>query len=271
MWQRCSAIPLPSQRLADERVGRLVVNAGCWLCLALAEPDAPAAAWVKAIGADIAMPQGMLRSILRGVVGGAGAEAATDAAVRLGGGVAAAVQPILPLSGPTKTALASIAGATIALPSSLPFAIFSLDFGKEVWRLRLAVMLERTPDGAVVCRQLTNLCGCVHRIREQPCFRGYSRSWAPCARSPSCAHSPRSCARAAGSVCTQASPHSPPCLRSQWAPSCFPTAANLRVVRYPAVECVPRPCTRIYACADIKRLPCVRQVTSSVHRCSTRR
>lgn len=37
----------------------------------------------------------------------------------------------LQLSGPTKTALASIAGATIALPSSLPFAIFSLDFGKE--------------------------------------------------------------------------------------------------------------------------------------------
>jgi len=43
-------------------------------------------------------------------------------------GVAA---PVLGLSGPVKTLLASIAGATIALPSSLPFALFSLDFGKE--------------------------------------------------------------------------------------------------------------------------------------------
>ena len=32
---------------------------------------------------------------------------------------------------PTKTALTALAGASIALPSSLPFAIFSLDFGKE--------------------------------------------------------------------------------------------------------------------------------------------
>lgn len=40
-------------------------------------------------------------------------------------------KPLLPLSGPMKTALASLAGATIALPSSLPFALFALDFGKE--------------------------------------------------------------------------------------------------------------------------------------------
>lgn len=39
--------------------------------------------------------------------------------------------PLLALSPRTKTALASLAGATIALPSSLPFALFSLDFGKE--------------------------------------------------------------------------------------------------------------------------------------------
>ena len=105
-------------------VGLLVVNAGCWIALALAEPDAPAAAWVKAVGADMVMPQGVLRSILRGMVGGA---APADGAAA----AAASVAPILPLSGPTKTALASIAGATIALPSSLPFAIFSLDFGEE--------------------------------------------------------------------------------------------------------------------------------------------
>uniref|UniRef100_A0A7S0JHL1 Uncharacterized protein n=1 Tax=Calcidiscus leptoporus TaxID=127549 RepID=A0A7S0JHL1_9EUKA len=37
----------------------------------------------------------------------------------------------MPLSTATKTVLASLAGATIAIPSSLPFALFSLDFGKE--------------------------------------------------------------------------------------------------------------------------------------------
>lgn len=44
---------------------------------------------------------------------------------------AAMPAPLLSLSVPTKTALTALAGASIALPSSLPFAIFSLDFGKE--------------------------------------------------------------------------------------------------------------------------------------------
>ena len=104
-------------------VGLLLLNALCWLALALAEPDAPAPAWVKSAAADLAMPQGLLRSALRRWVG----KAPPDAAASL----AAAATPVFTLSGHTKTALASIAGATIALPSSLPFAIFSLDFGKE--------------------------------------------------------------------------------------------------------------------------------------------
>ena len=88
------------------------MNVLCWVFLTLAEADAPAAAWVKAVVA----PQSSLASWV-----GGGAKAVA----------AAKVDPILPLSGPMKTTLASIAGATIALPVSLPFAIFSLDFGKE--------------------------------------------------------------------------------------------------------------------------------------------
>ena len=59
------------------------------------------------------------------------------AAAAGGGGMAA---PLLRLSGPTKTILSSIAGATIALPSSLPFAVFALDFGKEGAAVLAALM-----------------------------------------------------------------------------------------------------------------------------------
>lgn len=81
--------------------GLLVVNVACWLTLAIAEPDAPALAWIG------------------------------DAAQKAALASAGEAQPLLKLSGPTKAFLASIAGATIALPSSLPFALFALDFGKE--------------------------------------------------------------------------------------------------------------------------------------------
>jgi hypothetical protein len=81
--------------------GLLLVNVACWLTLAMAEPDAPALAWIG--------------------------EAARKAALES----ASEVQPRLKLSGPAKAFIASVAGATIALPSSLPFALFSLDFGKE--------------------------------------------------------------------------------------------------------------------------------------------
>ena len=51
---------------------------------------------------------------------------AVPASAAFGGAV-----PILEISAPFKTAITALAGATIALPSSLPFAIFALDFGKE--------------------------------------------------------------------------------------------------------------------------------------------
>ena len=95
----------------------LVINVSCWLALALAEPDAPAAAWIKAVVQDPTV--GSLVSSFVPSFLSSTPEAGGEA------------QPLLKLSGPTKTALASIAGATIALPSSLPFALFSLDFGKE--------------------------------------------------------------------------------------------------------------------------------------------
>jgi hypothetical protein len=97
-------------------VGLLVLNTGCWLLLALAEPDAPATAWLRSAAVD----SGLL-PLLQHVLGGPEAAHATSPAV----------EPLLRLSGPTKVAISSIAGATIALPSSLPFAIFALDFGKE--------------------------------------------------------------------------------------------------------------------------------------------
>jgi hypothetical protein len=96
-------------------VGLLLVNGACWTLLALAELDAPAAAWVRSAAAPF-LPEGTrLHSVLRRLV----ARAAETSA----GSLPVAV-PRMDLSDTTKTALASIAGATIALPSSLPFAIF---------------------------------------------------------------------------------------------------------------------------------------------------
>ena len=106
-------------------VGLLAMNTACWLLLTLGEPDAPAPAWVKSATAQIFPPMSIMRSIIVRAAGGS--LGATDGAASL----ASAATPMLTLSGRTKTLLASIAGATIALPSSLPFAIFSLDFGKE--------------------------------------------------------------------------------------------------------------------------------------------
>mmetsp|Transcript_4198 Transcript_4198/g.10900 ORF Transcript_4198/g.10900 Transcript_4198/m.10900 type:complete len:736 (+) Transcript_4198:97-2304(+) len=96
-------------------LGLLGTNVVCWLLLALAEPNAPAAAWVKTVAAADPgrSPLVALSAILRAAP------------------VPSEVPPAISLSGPTKTALASLAGATIALPTSLPFALFALDFGKE--------------------------------------------------------------------------------------------------------------------------------------------
>jgi len=97
---------------------------GCWLALALAEPDAPAAAWVKAVASDRTV-RSLVAAWRRAAPSSARwVEAAPKPPLD-------AAQPLLALSGPAKTVLASVAGATIALPSSLPFALFSLDFGKE--------------------------------------------------------------------------------------------------------------------------------------------
>ena len=104
--------------------GLLLVNVGCWLALALAEPDAPAAAWVKAVASDRTV-RSLVAAWRRAAPSSARwVEAAPKPPLD-------AAQPLLALSGPAKTVLASVAGATIALPSSLPFALFSLDFGKE--------------------------------------------------------------------------------------------------------------------------------------------
>ena len=99
-------------------VGLLTVNACCWIALTLAEPDAPAPAWVKNIAANTGASGGA-RFFSR-ALGAAGAASPLQRP-----------DPFITLSGPTKTVLASIAGATISLPSCLPFAIFALDFGKE--------------------------------------------------------------------------------------------------------------------------------------------
>ena len=99
--------------------GLLLTNTFCWAALALAEPDAPAPAWVKAVIKTAAYAKPSWRAAA------AAASAAGPAAL------GASPAPLLALSVPAKTALTALAGASIALPSSLPFAIFSLDFGKE--------------------------------------------------------------------------------------------------------------------------------------------
>jgi len=105
-------------------VGLLLVNVASWLALTLAEPYAPAGASVRQVASEVGSPT---VSWLERIFGGAASLPWKHASEN----VPAAVKPFLMLSGPTKTALASLAGATIALPSSLPFALFSLDFGKE--------------------------------------------------------------------------------------------------------------------------------------------
>jgi len=103
-------------------VGLLTTNVACWVALTLAEPNAPAAAWVpKVVGESRGPLAAWLASRSRDYMLGWGETASTSQLPK----------PLLPLSGPMKTALASLAGATIALPSSLPFALFALDFGKE--------------------------------------------------------------------------------------------------------------------------------------------
>ena len=96
-------------------VGLLLVNVGCWVVLALAEPDAPAAAWVKTVGRSLPYWWRGGRRRWRG--GGVGAEGEA--------------LPIIQLSGPTKSTIAAVAAFTMQLPSTLPTALFSLDFGKE--------------------------------------------------------------------------------------------------------------------------------------------
>ena len=99
--------------------GLLLLNTLSWAALALAEPDAPAPAWVKAvIKTSVSYVKPPWRMLA----------AASSAA---GPALDASPAPRLSLSTATKTALAALAGASIALPASLPFAIFSLDFGKE--------------------------------------------------------------------------------------------------------------------------------------------
>ncbi|KAL1507584.1 hypothetical protein AB1Y20_007203 [Prymnesium parvum] len=90
-------------------LGLYLINICCWVLLALSEPSQ-----VPSLVA--ATPT--LLSRLTSRFSAAAAPSAAGAVY-------------LPLASSTKTMLASIAGATIALPSSLPFAIFALDFGKE--------------------------------------------------------------------------------------------------------------------------------------------
>ena len=104
--------------------GLLLLNTFCWAALALAEPDAPAPAWVKAViqtSVSYVKPRWRVLAALTRSASSAAAGPALDASPA----------PRLSLSTATKTALAALAGASIALPASLPFAIFSLDFGKE--------------------------------------------------------------------------------------------------------------------------------------------
>ena len=77
------------------------LNIGCWAALALGEPGS----------VDIA-----------GRVEG-----------RLGRALMRLLRPswTLPLRSSAKTAIAAFAAATISIPSSLPFAMFAMDFGKE--------------------------------------------------------------------------------------------------------------------------------------------
>jgi len=119
-----------------------LLNVACWAALALAEPDAPrvgqppvdlgtAAFSISSTLSNAAA--GKLRKAL-GALLGARRGAANDAAAAASAaaGVAAArPEPFLRLSTAAKTALAAAAGATIALPTSLPTAFFALDFGKE--------------------------------------------------------------------------------------------------------------------------------------------
>ena len=101
-----------------------MLNTFCWAALALAEPDAPAPAWVKAViqtSVSYVKPRWRVLAALTRSASSAAAGPALDASPA----------PRLSLSTATKTALAALAGASIALPASLPFAIFSLDFGKE--------------------------------------------------------------------------------------------------------------------------------------------
>jgi hypothetical protein len=109
-------------------VGLLLVNVASWLALTLAEPYEPAGASARQVASEAGSPA---VSWLERNLGGAASLPWRHASENVPVAVKLAVKPFLMLSGPTKTALASLAGATIALPSSLPFALFSLDFGKE--------------------------------------------------------------------------------------------------------------------------------------------
>ena len=78
-----------------------VVNVGCWALLALAEPDAPAAAWVKSV-TSASGTHSLVHRLF--AAGGRGAASAT---------ASAATQPVLALSGPTKTACVQPPGSKL--------------------------------------------------------------------------------------------------------------------------------------------------------------
>ena len=115
------------------------LNIACWAALALAEPNAPRVGQPPADLMTATFSTSATFSTLSSVAsrfsfanGILGQPPLASPAPPLGPPHHEADLPtLLRLSARTKTAIAAAAGATIAIPTSLPTAIFALDFGKE--------------------------------------------------------------------------------------------------------------------------------------------